>query len=103
MALNEVDATGSLDTCMSVASYCGLTSSDARSIVSDVVGSVSSWKREAESVGLARADIERMESAFTHEDFKNALTLAGSRGRDLPKGSSVRKRTRSPRAATTQT
>jgi serine/threonine-protein kinase HipA len=39
---------------------------------------VSVWRREAKKLGLTPAEIDRMASAFEHEDLKAALALGSS-------------------------
>jgi hypothetical protein len=36
---------------------------------------VAAWREEADGAGLTRAEIDRMASAFDHEDLKAALAL----------------------------
>ncbi len=66
------DGTASLELAYSVASYFELSSSDARSIAAEVGASVSNWRKEASAVGLGKADIERLSSAFEHDDLAAA-------------------------------
>ena len=64
--INLDDGTASLELAMSVADYFGLTKKAAQDIVSEVARATSAWREEASRLGLGRADIERMASAFEH-------------------------------------
>ena len=57
---------------LSVAEYFGLSSRRARTVVAEVAKAVGPWRREAAGLGIARTEIEKMSSAFDHEDFKKA-------------------------------
>jgi serine/threonine-protein kinase HipA len=66
------DGTASIDLVLSVAEYFGLSSRRARTVVAEVAKAVGPWRREAAGLGIARTEIEKMSSAFDHEDFKKA-------------------------------
>ena len=70
------DGTCSLDLVRSVAPYFGsLDGTDAREIIRAVAGSVARWRTVAASVGVAPRQIDRMASAFEHDDLRQALVL----------------------------
>jgi serine/threonine-protein kinase HipA len=71
-AINEDDTTASLDLAMSVADYFGLKEERARAIAAEVGKAVSKWRDEAAQHGIGKSEIERMASAFEHEDLKAA-------------------------------
>jgi serine/threonine-protein kinase HipA len=71
-AINEDDNTASLALAMEVAEYFELEAGKAREIAKQVGNSVSKWRDEAARHGLTKAEIERMASAFEHEDLKAA-------------------------------
>jgi serine/threonine-protein kinase HipA len=73
-AINEDDATASLSLALEVAEYFDLDAARAKSIAKEVGKSVSRWRDEASGRGLEKAEIERMASAFEHEDLKVALS-----------------------------
>jgi len=58
------DGTASLELAYEVASYFDLSSDEARAIVGEVESAVSRWRQEAGVVGLSKAEVERMLSAF---------------------------------------
>ena len=70
------DGTASLDLALSVAEYFNLSSDRARAIVSEVAKAVTPWRREAAGLRISQAEIERMASAFDHDDLSKAKKLA---------------------------
>lgn len=72
-AINEEDATASLPLALEVAGYFELNAARAKSVAREVARSVSGWRAEASRLGLWNAEIERMASAFEHEDLRLAL------------------------------
>lgn len=58
---------------MEVAGYFELEEAEAREIASQVARATSKWREEATAQGIVRGEIERMASAFEHEDLKQAL------------------------------
>ncbi len=63
----------SLKLAYQVAPYFELTPDDARKIARAVGVATQSWRKEAANAGLGNKEIERMESAFEHDDLKAAL------------------------------
>lgn len=74
-AIDLDDDTASLDLALSVADYFLLTDDQARAIAGEVGRAVSNWRTEARALGLTRAEIDRMASAFEHNDLQAALAL----------------------------
>jgi serine/threonine-protein kinase HipA len=74
-AINEDDSTASMASAMEVAGYFQLDAGKARDIATQVGIAVSKWRAEAARHGLNKAEIDRMASAFEHED----LQLAGGK------------------------
>jgi len=72
-AINEDDGTASLDLAMSVAEYFELEKDKAKAIAAQVAKAVSTWRDEAAKHGVAKGEIDRMASAFEHDDLKKAL------------------------------
>jgi serine/threonine-protein kinase HipA len=68
-AINEDDNTASLALAMEVAAYFELDAGKAREIAKQVGTAVSKWRDEAARHGLTKNEIERMASAFEHEDL----------------------------------
>ena len=72
-AITEDDATASLPLAMEVAGYFDLNESRAKTIAREVGRAVAKWRNEAARRGLGETEIERMATAFEHEDLKKAL------------------------------
>jgi serine/threonine-protein kinase HipA len=75
-AIDLDDTTASLKLAMQVASYFELAQKEARQIAAEVGHVISGWQRTAAKLGLTAAEIDRMASAFEHEDLKTALAFA---------------------------
>jgi len=71
-AINEDDGTASLELAMSVARYFELEGDQAEAIVAKVGKAVSTWRDEAARHGIGKGEIDRMASAFEHDDLKKA-------------------------------
>jgi serine/threonine-protein kinase HipA len=56
-----------------VAGYFELDDGKARDIAKQVGKAVSKWRDEAVRQGLAKGEVDRMSSAFEHDDLKAAL------------------------------
>jgi serine/threonine-protein kinase HipA len=78
LAIDEDDATASLDTALAVAPQFGLKAERARALAGEIGAVVAEWKAVAKSLGLAAARVERMQSAFDHDDLRAALALRGT-------------------------
>jgi serine/threonine-protein kinase HipA len=72
-AIDLDDGTASLQLALRVASYFELAENEAHMIAGQVGQAVAAWRREAKKLGLTRAEIDRMSSAFEHEDLKAAV------------------------------
>jgi serine/threonine-protein kinase HipA len=71
-AINEDDNTASLALALDVAGYFELDAARARKIAAEVGNVVAKWRDEAARHGLSKAEIDRMMSAFEHEDLEMA-------------------------------
>ena len=67
--------TASLKVALNVADYFELKEEDTKLIISEVANVVKNWREEASRLGLSKAEINRMESAFEHEDLEYALRI----------------------------
>lgn len=74
-AIDLEDGTASLGRAMEVADYFELDAKTARAIAAEVGQTVATWRHEAESLGLSASEIDRMASAFEHDDLQAALKL----------------------------
>lgn len=75
-AINEADHTASLAIAYEVAPAFGLKADTARQVVGEVGASVKQWREVARSVGIRESEVNRMASAFEHEDLRQAVDLA---------------------------
>jgi serine/threonine-protein kinase HipA len=71
-AIDLDDGTASLKLAYDVAPYFELTADEARTIVREVGSAVSQWRRQAEKLGLTKPEMDRMASAFEHNDLRAA-------------------------------
>ena len=71
-AINEDDNTASLALALEVAGYFELDADQARAIAAQVGKAVSKWRGEAARHGLTNPEIDRMASAFEHQDLEMA-------------------------------
>jgi serine/threonine-protein kinase HipA len=69
-AINEEDTTASLAVAMAVAEYFEVDNKKARAIAAEVSKAVATWRDEAVKHGIKKNEIDRMASAFEHEDLK---------------------------------
>lgn len=68
MAINFDNTFASLETASSVAEDFRLSKNQAEQIIKEVAFSVKRWKEVATDFGLLKREIDRMASAFEHED-----------------------------------
>jgi serine/threonine-protein kinase HipA len=71
-AITEDDNTVSLALALDVAGYFEIAEARARAIAAEVAVVVSTWRAEARRRGISRQEIDRMASAFEHQDLENA-------------------------------
>lgn len=55
------------------AEYFGLSADEAKHAAGVVGAAVSGWRKEAGALGLNKAAVDRMASAFEHDDLKLAV------------------------------
>ena len=72
-AINEDDNTASLSVAMGVVGYFELDDAKARDIAAEIAKATSKWRDQAAEHGISRNEIDRMASAFEHDDLKEAL------------------------------
>ena len=78
-AIDLDDATASIELALQVAGYFELEEDQAHKIAGQVGQAVASWRKQAAKLGLTLAEIDRMASAFEHEDLKAARSLASQK------------------------
>lgn len=69
------EGTCSVDLLEEASEFFALTLAQARAIIKDVATVTATWREIAKSVGARSAEINRMASAFEHDDLKRALAL----------------------------
>jgi serine/threonine-protein kinase HipA len=69
------NGTASLKLALEVASYFELGEAEAHRIAGQTGQAVATWRKEAAKLGLTPAEVDRMASAFEHEDLQAALAL----------------------------
>lgn len=69
------EATCSLDLLESAAEHFSLSLAQARAIIKEVALVTSRWRNIAKEVGARSAEIQRMASAFEHDELKTAIVL----------------------------
>ena len=74
-AIDLDDTTASLDLALKVAAYFELNEAEARKIAKEVGGAVGAWRDVAAGLGLTLGQIDRVASAFEHEDLQAVLAL----------------------------
>jgi serine/threonine-protein kinase HipA len=72
-SINVGDPTASLEIAMAEAEYFGLSSDEAKHTAGVVGAAVSGWRKKAGALGLNKAAIDRMASAFEHGDLEQAV------------------------------
>jgi serine/threonine-protein kinase HipA len=75
LAITLDDATANLGLAFEVAEYFGISAEEAQRIAGEVGRAVSQWRETAARVGMDRRPIDRMASAFEHEDLRQSLEL----------------------------
>ncbi len=71
-SIDPEDPSASIELAFAVSGYFGLKDKEARKIATEIAAVISTWRETAEKAGLTRAEIDRMASAFEHEDLVKA-------------------------------
>jgi len=73
LALNETDQDASLETALGVAAYFRLDKIEAAATAKAVGAAVATWRDVATQHGLTANQLDRMASAFEHQDLARAI------------------------------
>lgn len=73
MAIDENDGTASLERAYGVAEYFDVEANRAREVAKEVGQSVAKWRALAAKTDIKKAEVNRMASAFEHEDLRSAV------------------------------
>jgi serine/threonine-protein kinase HipA len=76
LAIDELDGSASLRTALGIAPQFGLTKDRASLIVAEVGAAVARWRDIARTYKLTTSEIDRMSSAFEHDDVRQATASA---------------------------
>lgn len=72
-AIDLIDPTASLDLAVDVAHYFDLDNLHAKKIIKEVGSVTALWRGEAAKLKIKKSEIDRMASAFEHEDLQQAM------------------------------
>ena len=72
-AIDADDPSASVELALATVECYGLEMNEAKSIARQVGTSVTRWREVAAGLGAARRDIDRMASAFEHDDLYAVL------------------------------
>lgn len=72
-AIDLIDASASLELAVGVAHYFDVDSIREKRILKEVGLATASWREEAKKLKIKKAEIDRMASAFEHEDLQKAI------------------------------
>lgn len=75
-AIDLIDPSASLDLALHVADYFDIEFRRAKKIITEVGSATASWREEATKLKIKKAEIDRMSSAFEHEDLQKALRVS---------------------------
>ncbi len=75
-AIDIEETRASLELALNVSAYFELSQDEALCIAARVGKVVETWRVEAAKLGLTQKEIDRMSSAFEHEDLKLAVRIA---------------------------
>ena len=70
------EATCDIELVRSVSEYFGLAIREADTIIGEVARATASWREVAGGAAASKREIERMASAFDHDDLRKALAKA---------------------------
>ena len=72
LMIDDRDNSASFDLTVEVGDYFGLVEDDMRAVVTDLVNSISTWRDEARRIGVSTEEINRMATAFEHDEMERA-------------------------------
>ena len=72
LMIDDRDNSASFDLTVEVGDYFGLVEDDMRAVVNDLVNSISTWRDEAKRIGVSTEEINRMATAFEHDEMVRA-------------------------------
>lgn len=77
-SIDLIDPTASLDIALEVAHYFDMNSTHAKEVLKEVGSATALWHKEAIKLKIKKGEIDRMSSAFEHEDLQKTKYLSPS-------------------------
>lgn len=77
LMIDEGDNSASFDLVLKIGDYFGLENDEMKMIAGEVAGAVSTWRDEAKRLGISSEQINRMATAFEHDELKGAQKYSG--------------------------
>ncbi len=71
--IDLIDSSASIDLAFNVGAYFEINLTEMKQIVKEVALATAEWQSTAKKLKIGKKEIDRMASAFEHEDFKKAL------------------------------
>ncbi len=78
MLIDDRDNSASVDLAIEVGEYFGLEVNEMRAIARALTGAVSTWQNEAKRLGISGDEINRMATAFEHDELRRAFKYGGA-------------------------
>jgi len=75
-SIDPDDPSASMALALAAADHFGLAAAEARAIAAEAGRAVAGWRQVAARLGIGNAEIERMASAFEHEDADMMRAMA---------------------------
>ncbi len=75
--IDDRDNSASFDLTVEVGNYFGLAEDEMRAVTTDLIKSISKWRDEAKRIGVQAEEINRMATAFEHDEMVRAQRFLG--------------------------
>ena len=72
-SIDLIDPSASIDLAFAAGAYFEIDFSEMKQITKEVALATANWQSTAKTLKIAKKEIDRMSSAFIHEDFKKAM------------------------------
>lgn len=80
--ITDIDRMATIDNCLELTDYLDINIDSAKEYILSAANVISSnWRIIAQSVRISSSEIDRMSSAFEHDEMQNALSLSNGYGR----------------------
>ncbi len=73
----DTGPTSSIDALMSTAPYFRIAQASARLMLGEIVRATSRWREVGRSIGMQGTELDPFESAFEHDEYRTARSMAG--------------------------